>query len=256
MPLVHFKTGLLAGPSPELHFRDYMLPATLPKVPPIFGHQNLYMPRDWGMLGNDRIGDCAVAGAMHCEKIWNKVVCRDVTFTTDDAISDYSALTGYVRGDASTDQGTTIAALSDYWKKIGFRDFNDNRHKIEAYVALDPTNLEHLFAAAYWFDGGVGIAVQIPSSAEAQFLAHQPWSNVHGDKIEGYHFVPLIARLANGNAGVITWGGFQEVELSWLAQNCNQASAFLSIEDMTNGKSPEGFDLNALQEDLETLAIS
>lgn len=248
-----YKTGLLRGPPPELHFRSYLLEHRLPPVPAVFGHQALFPQNDWKLLANDRIGDCTIASSMHCSMLFNKIVGKTVRFTDLDAVDDYSAVSGYVPGDVNTDAGANMIQVCSYWQKTGMRDARNNRHKIVGYLAVDYSRLDRVFTAAYLFDA-VKLGVQIPNSAEKQFVAGRPWSNVAGDEIIGYHDVPLIGRLANGNAVVVTWGASQEVEQSWLEQNLNEVVAIVSTESLTNGKSAEGFDLAALQDDLEMIA--
>ena len=46
----------------DLLFAKYAKPANLPTPPAHFGHETLFPPKAWGMLGNDEWGDCALAG--------------------------------------------------------------------------------------------------------------------------------------------------------------------------------------------------
>ncbi len=239
-----YKTGLLPSPEPPaLQLRTYLLPQHLPAVPAVFGHQNAYPWNAWGMLANDKVGDCAVAGAMHCCMLWNKTHGRDIFFTDRDARGDYYTITG------GEDTGMDMVTAARFWRNSGFRDSQANRHKIAAYMAVDPKNLEHVYTAAYLFDA-VGLGVKITSGAESQFFYGHPWANVPGDKVIAYHYVPLIGRVANGNAIVVTWGRAQEVEQSWLGANLQECIAMVSEEDLMLGKSEEGFDISALLDDL------
>ena len=43
----------------DLLFARYVEPAKLPTPPAQFGHETLFKPKSWGMLGNDEWGDCA-----------------------------------------------------------------------------------------------------------------------------------------------------------------------------------------------------
>ncbi len=239
-----YKTGLLPSPEPPaLQLRSYLLPQRLPAVPAVFGHQDIYPKNAWGMLANDRVGDCTVAGAMHCEMLWNKANGRNIVFTDRDARNDYYTITG------GEDTGIDMVTAARFWRNSGFRDNMANRHKIAAYMAVDAKNLEHVYAAAFLFDA-VGLGVKITSSAEHQFLHGEPWANVPNDSIVAYHYVPLIGRAANGNAVIVTWGAAQEVEQSWLGTNMQECMAMVSEEDLMLGKSEEGFDINALLDDL------
>lgn len=253
MALQKYRCGLVPSPvAPGLRFSTYLMAATLPSIPDTFGHQNLFPRVGYGMLGNDRVGDCTVAGAMHAVMLWNKIAGRNVNFTTLDAIDDYSAISGYRPGDPSTDNGADMVAVAKYWRQTGIRDNTATRHRITAYLGVNVSLLDHVYAAAYLFDA-VGLGVNITSSCEDQFDRGEPWSVVHSDSVEGMHFVPLISKSAAG-LGVVTWGAFQLITEEWLRANLVEVVAYLSEESLTNGKSAEGLDLSALQGDLEAVA--
>src|SRR4029077_17824696 len=87
--------------SRDLRLTSYL--TTLPSPPAIFGFGGLYP--DWGTLGNDKYGDCVFAGADHETMLWNKVRGgHDVLIGAADALSDYSAVTGFDPKDPNTDQ--------------------------------------------------------------------------------------------------------------------------------------------------------
>jgi hypothetical protein len=65
------------------------------------------------------------------------------------------------------------------------------------------------------------------------------------------HYVPLVA--LRGNMVGITWGRFQAIRPSTYAYACEQAIAYVSPEALINGRSPEGFDYQALITDLNAL---
>lgn len=243
-----FKYGLKPSPEPpSLRFGTYLVPKQLPPIPQAFGHYTVIPDSGWRMLANDTLGDCTVAGAMHCVMLWNAIAGINIVFTNADARDDYFAITG------GADDGADMVQVAKYWQKTGFRDDQDSRHYIAAYMAVDHLNPDHYYAASYLF-GAVGLGVQIPSSAQDQFSAGEPWANVPGDSIEGYHYVPLVGRKANGNAVVVTWGAAQEVEQSWLDANLQEVVAMISIEEMVNGTTPEGFNVAALEDDLAVIA--
>jgi hypothetical protein len=232
----------------SLKLSTYLDAAALPDVPKAFGHQDLV--GSFGMLANDRVGDCVWAGAAHETLMWNAEGRRPVVFTDSDVLADYSRVTGYKPSDPSTDQGTDMEVAAKFRRKTGIRSHNGTRHRIAAYLALE--GVEDLAIAAYLF-GSVGIGVQIPSSAMEQFDAGEPWKIVAGDDIEGGHYVPLVGRASNGHFLVVTWGRVQEVTAGWLRKYVDEALVYLSAEALVEGKSPEGFDVKALTADLAAL---
>jgi hypothetical protein len=71
------------------------------------------------MLGNDEFGDCVFAGAGHEHMVWSG---GKMNFTTDNVLSDYSAVTGFLRDDPATDQGTVMLDALNYRRHTGVMD--------------------------------------------------------------------------------------------------------------------------------------
>lgn len=236
--------------SRDLLFGKYTL--ALPSAPAQFGHETLYGPKAWGMLGNDQWGDCAWAGPAHETEILTALGGQPVIFTTQGVLSDYSAGTGFdpnagPSGSNSTDQGSNVRDVLDYRVKTGIVDVGGKRHKIGAYVKLNEKDLSQVLAAAYAFEC-VGLGIQFPGSAMDQFNNGKPWDVVKGAQVEGGHYIPLVAK--RENLEIITWGALQQMTEAFFAAYCDEAWAYISAEDLKAGKSPEGFDLQQLQADL------
>ena len=245
-----FKRGL-TPPRPgavKMKFSAYFKPAELPKRPAEFGHENLV--QQWNMLGNADYGCCAWSGAAHETYLWTAAGSTRAHITTQDVLSDYAACTGFKASDPSTDQGTDMQAAASYRRQTGILDAAGKRHKIGAYVALEPGNTEEILNAA-WLFGAVGIGILIGARQEEQFATKQPWASPVGTD-PGGHYVPLVA-YRGGVARVVTWGGVQPVTMQFLEHQCEQAIAYLSTDMLRGGKSLEGFDLAALQDDLKQL---
>jgi hypothetical protein len=184
--------------------------------------------------------------------LWTTEGGNPAQFTPDNAISDYSAVTGYIPGQPDTDQGTDVRTALLYRQSTGLIDSLSARHKIGAFLALEPGNVDHLLEALYLF-GAVGIGIEVPESAEQQFNAGQPWSVAHGkQQILGGHYVPIVAN--RSNLAVVTWGRLQQMTLQFYKKYCDEAWAILSPEMLKGGLSLEGFDLSALQADLSEVA--
>ena len=192
------------------------------------------------------------AGAAHETMMLAKEAGNTATFNDAAVLSDYGAATGFEISDPSTDQGTDMQEAAAYRRKTGVLDAGGERHTIAAYLALEPSDLTHLYQAAYLF-GAVGIGVQLPQSGLDQFDQRQPWSVVPGSPNEGGHYVPLLGRTAAGLA-VVTWGDIQFMSEAFLMTYCDEAVAYVSQECLVNQKSPEGFDYAALLADLKELA--
>jgi len=227
----------------------------LPAPPEEFGHGDAL--QDYGMLKNDWCGDCVIAGAAHETIVWRKEAHLYYAFDDKCAVGDYSALTGFdpsqtdANGNNPTDQGTDMQQAAEYRRTVGIVDSLGWRHRIVAYMALQPGNVAQLVAATYLFDA-VGVGIRFPASAQAQFEQGIPWSVVPGDPIEGGHYVPCVGR-RNGLLDVITWGALHQMSPEFYQANCDEVVAYLTIENLISGRTPEGFDLAQLQADLAAL---
>jgi hypothetical protein len=228
----------------------------LPKIPAEFGHDRLVTA--YGMLGNDRVGDCVFAGAAHETMLWNREAGRTIAFSDDSVLSDYSAVTGFdpsqtdpVTGENPTDGGTDVQVAASYRRRIGVVDSAGVRHKIGGYVALTPGDPDQLAAAAYIF-GAVGIGIRVPDYAQDEFEAGQPWDTRLGvPNIEGGHYIPIVGR-RNGMFDVVTWGRIQQMTVAFYRRFCDEAIVYLSTEFLSaTGASPEGFNLAQLTADLQ-----
>lgn len=232
-----------------LHYATYRDPTTNVTVPSTFGHQAAV--HDYGMLGNDQYGDCVLAGACHEHMIWTAEHGKPVLFSTFDALSAYEAITGFKPGVPSSDRGTVVLDALNYRRHTGILDTASHRHKIGAFTAIEPGNIQHLLEAAYLF-GAVGIGIQFPDSAMDQFNAGKPWSVAPGATIEGGHYVPVVGATGT-HLLCVTWGRVQAMTHHFAAKYTDEAYALLSAEHLAGGRTIEGFDLAQLTADLAAL---
>lgn len=247
---MRFKLGKTpARPPVGLKFGGVFNAEAPPTPPATFGHQSLMAGGVYGVLGNDSVGDCVLAGAAHETMLWTlEGSAPQAQFTTQGVLSDYSAITGY-NGTEASDQGTDMQVAAAYRKTTGIVDASGVRHKIQGFASLKVGDLLQLSQAAYLF-GAAGVGVQFPSSAEGQFSAGVPWSVVASDTIEGGHYVPLIGRNSAGNYLFVTWGRLQAATPDWVSTYMDEGLCYLSLEMLNaKGVSPEVYDLATLQKD-------
>lgn len=252
------KTGCIlptrAAVSETLKFRDYFKVSNLPQPPKHFGWWDAVLTNAWGMLGNDSVGDCVVARAMHQVIYWNAAQKRTVNFTDANAIAAYSDITGYIPGQADTDQGTDPLTAAKYAQDTGFADAAGVTHKIAGSVTLQTSDLAEL-ALALWLFDGCSICVDLPKSAEDQFSHGQPWSLVPGSPSLGGHDTMGMGINSAGNIVIVTWGALQAIEPAWFKAQNNLLLCYLSLEALdAKGLSRRGYDKDALTADLAEVA--
>lgn len=238
----------LIPPNPEdvqLKLSEFADFSRLPKPPKVFGHG---LDMAWGMLGNNSVGDCVIAGGMHEEMLWAGEVGAVPPFTAQAAIAQYSEITGYSPNIPFSDRGTDMKVAANFRRQIGLKDANGDRHKIDAYLRIDDNDLDHLFTAAFVF-GAVGLGAAITFAAESQFQAGEPWDVRLFAPVKGMHYIPLVGRNSAGHGLIVTWGRLHAVKPEWLRVYVSMALAYISPVPFKDGKTLEGFnrdDLNSI----------
>jgi hypothetical protein len=200
------------------------------------------------MMLNDTLGCCTCADAGHRVMLWTKHGGSMVTPTDADILTAYEAVGGYVPGDPSTDQGAAMTDVFSYCQSTGIAG-----HKINGWVAVDFTNLEHVRQAIYLF-GHLSIGVNLPNSAMDQTNAGQPWDVVADDGgIDGGHDIPIFGYGSEGFT-CVTWGQLQQMGIPWFQRYVEEAYSAVSLDWLNaNGVAPNSLDMAALTADLNAL---
>ena len=251
----NLKLGKLAPKIGPRAFRmaKYMR-AELPAPPDVVNYANGVA--EWGMMGNEKAGDCTCAAAGHMIECWTANAAGvEHPVIDSEVMAAYVAVTG-IEGAAydpltgDNDNGCAIADVLDYWRKTGIGD-----HQIAAHGIVDPTNLFRI-QQALWMFGGLDIGVNMPKSAQAQVGG--VWDiGGDGDNTPGSwggHAIPLVG-YDGEHFTCVTWGALQQMTVEWFSAYCDEAHAVISQEwiDAATAKCPAGFDLDTLLADLQAL---
>jgi hypothetical protein len=254
------KLGRLEAP------KRFGVKALLPK----FGHYTSQLPPppvsqdwtgkivDWGMMDNDKLGNCTCAAVGHTIQGWTLNIGKMITIATAVVDGLYAKSCGYVPGDPSTDQGGNEQDVLGYWQKnpvVG--------HTLDGWSPCKVDNQEQI-KQAIWLTGGLYIAIQLPLTAQKQavwdvVVGAKPWWKFWAkDPSEpgswGGHAVRCMAYLENGRYKVITWGKVMEMTQAFWDKYVVEAYALLSKDwiDQAN-TSPSGFSFEALIADMPDL---
>lgn len=198
----------------------------------------------WQMLGNDTVGDCVIAKTLHQIMAWETVAHAGdpaTSFTTEQAINLYSAVTGYNPADPNSDQGTDPMVMLQYWQNTGVYG-----HKIEGGVSLDISNLAALKAAIYVF-GGVEFDINVPAYV-MNVPAGGSWSNTGGDQtILGGHSI-LACGYGRAGCRIVSWGTTYTADWDFWSQFLIGSTAAVSTDWLkASGRTPgAGLDLQGL----------
>jgi hypothetical protein len=94
---------------------------------------------DFGMMLNDVLGNCTIAGGGHQIQVWTLNTGSMVTVSDSEIRKLYGDFDGYIDGDQSTDNGGVEIDVLNQWRQYTFAG-----HTLLAYADPDPGNLEHI----------------------------------------------------------------------------------------------------------------
>ena len=176
------KLGKLDPKRPSgLHMLAFYQSNPLPPAP-----ESVVVPSvpNWGMLGNDKYGDCTFAGIVHARMANANVLEISEQFPDDTEVEQ--AYLNYTNG---KDVGAVEADLLNYWKN------NDIfGKKLSAFAPTDHADQDELRSVIASY-GLVYVGVQMPGVAQQQFINNQPWALTHtpaDNQIEGGHCVVIV----------------------------------------------------------------
>ena len=220
----------------------YVDPALLPPPPAAFDEATGI--DTWPMYANDRIGDCTTAAAAHMIEAWTAAGRGQAVELPELAVLD--AFEHVKRTDPVTgEEGAVELEVLRYWRKTGI-----GGRRIGAYARV-AVHDHRLVQTAAWLFGGLYIGLQMPLIAQVQRV--WDWTgSLSGPALPGSwggHAVDVV-RYDRHGLTVVTWGRLQELTWSFWGRYCDEAYCILSDDFLKQGKSPNGFDLAALEADL------
>ena len=231
---------------------DFLDKATAWPAVPAQGWEYSPLPFTLDMLGNDVVGDCVIAAAMHYAQIETANTGNPLTPTTALALQTYADITGYdpsqtdANGNNPTDNGTDFEQqLFPYWQKTGIPLLDKNGktvlHTIKGFAALDLTSVAQQRYALRLF-GGKLTGFNCPQSIVGNTTN---WNDPSGP-IAGGHGV---TEPGQGAAGwhTISWGAL--IPGTWAFSQALADEMYIVTTDAwinAQGKSPSGLDLNGL----------
>ena len=212
----------------------------------------------WGMLGNDTVGDCALAGQAHADMLWAaNAEHRQLAITTSMVLGAYSAVTGYDPHDDGpggnpTDRGTALLDALKYWRTLGI-----DRQTIKAFVEVDSGSVENAKLAIDLF-GCLYVGVALPAAVLPEAPGDLPAWTVTPDgtprRRPNPHNGHCVIYAAYDAAGptVVTWGTTVKASWGFHTAYCDELYALLSPVWLRH--DPPGIDVATLTADLELVA--
>ena len=226
----------------SLSLAHYLDREVLPAPPPALD-LSTQVP-EWPMYANDRLGDCTTAAAGHMIEAWTATASGATVEVTEAAVLDaYDAVK--IVDPATGEEGAVELDVLKLWRSGGI-----GGHRIGAFarVARDDRDL---VVTGTWLFGGLYIGLQLPLRAGDQDV--WDWTGrLDGPDAPGSwggHAVDVVA-YDEGGVTVVTWGALKRMTWAFWDRYCDEAWCVLSADYLVAGRSPAGFDLEALRHDL------
>lgn len=230
-----------------LHLARYLTPALPP--PPNQCDWTSKMSFPCGEMLNDQLGDCTCAAAGHAIQLWTANSRAEITVPDSAILSAYEAVSGYVPGNPSSDQGAVELDVLKYWRTTGI-----GGHKLDAFADVSMAALDDrkqtvaLFGCAY-----IGLALPLTAQNQIGKIWDVTDPSLSGDAAPGSwgdHAVIVVAYTPDGWL-VITWGQLQFVTERFMLAYCDEWHAPLSLDWLNkSGVASSGIALPLLTRDL------
>jgi len=197
---------------------------------------------DWGMLGNDSVGDCGVAGLQHG-------FMADATDTdhVEGFPTDQETVSYYLAYTSGQDDGVVLSQYLQYVQQSGYYG-----HTVTAYAPVTVSDIQTLQFAIDAYDFAyTGITVY--SAMQTAFSNGQPWTmQTAAGKVAGGHCIPIVA-YDDQYLYAVTWGAIQKIAYPAWNRIADEAWAVITGEINTAADDGHGINLAALQADLALL---
>jgi len=197
------------------------------KVPREYDFDTTHIGVPTPVFGNDRVGDCVIAGRAHQTLRFELVEQRKVIPITDrDVLKEYFLETG------GPDAGLIVLDSLKRWRKSGWLAAGA-RYFITAFAEIDrgaPSQVKR----TVFTDLGVGLGISLPLTAQKEFEAGKPWATTTGPGSSpgswGGHYVYVTGYTTLGPT-CVTWGQKHRMSWKFFAKYCDEAYAIIDALD-------------------------
>lgn len=228
---------------------------TLPEihVPERFDFDKGKMPIPLQPWGNNRYGDCVIAGeANHVLRLERIEQRRTVPVTNEIVIDRYRQLTGCQTAGDANDTGLVVLDAMRDWRNNGF-PIKARNYKIAAYGELDPHDGRQLRMASYALHG-VHFGLWLPEATQNmgsvwdyQGQTGEAWKPGSW----GGHLVYSKAFDHNGFE-ILTWGEKVHMTNAFVNRYCDEAWAV--VDNLDSWRVKQTLDVAALMEALRQVS--
>lgn len=207
----------------------------------------------WGMMENDKLGDCTCAAVGHI--ILSNTSHRAELVVPPDSkiVKLYEEVTNppFNSENGENDNGAVELDVLNYLQKNKGYPFGKS-HRVLAYMAVNPKNIDHVKKAIFLF-GSVYAGVDLPLTAQEQII----WDTEEGPEATpgswGGHAVPFFG-YDDKHASCVTWGNTKKATWEWFQEYVVECYAVVWCDWVETGRlSPGHFNLEQLLADVKAI---
>jgi hypothetical protein len=208
------------------------------------------------VLGNDTVGDCTCACAVHVQGVCSGNAGKPLATTAAQTLDLYGSITGYTPNDPSTDQGADEVTVLNYLCEQGF----PNGERALGWCTVDATNQQECKAAIEVLEN-LCICLELPDDyLHAQMPSGDGFVwGVAGDPVPANgHCIAVVGYTPEGVV-IDTWGLIGVLSWAALARYCVPTAGgacyalLLASSVSAQGSSPMGASLAQLMADFAAL---
>jgi hypothetical protein len=202
----------------------------------------------WGMMMNDTLGDCTIAGVGHAIQVWTANNGGEQTVPDGTIEQMYSKWDGYVPGNPSTDNGGIELDVLNDWRQQGFAG-----HALVAFADPQVSDLTEIRQSIALF-GGVYIGMGLPITAQNQDVWDVvPRGGANAKKGSwGGHCV-FVCKYDQNTFTCITWGQLKMMTVAFWKKYVDEAHTLFGQDWLNSKGSVPGFDQATLMADLNSI---
>jgi len=252
---------------PHFRLRNY-LKLGIPAPPASVNYASPAQAELGNIYLNDSLGDCVIACLGHLGGVFLGNAGGKLYLTSDQIISLYSAIGGYIPGDPNSDQGADVQTAMNYWMRHGLLPGQKYPHKIKAWMSVDPTNVQEMQTAIWLFENLV-FGLNLPDAWVNPFPSANGFVwDVAGapDQNNGH----CICGVGFGSSGyshkgieIATWGMLGNLTYDAIAKYLPHSAGgelycVLSQEILDKAKltAPAGISWDQLQADFASMGVA
>jgi hypothetical protein len=217
----------------------------------------------FGMMMNDKLGDCTCAGVYHARQIWTANTTNERTESDPTVFTLYEDACGYQPGNPSTDKGGVEQDVLTYIMINGIPLDNGSVDKILAFFEVDFRNIDDVKRCID--DCGVAyIGFNVPYCMFENYDPHQgalPFWRVDPNNTNvimedgnpAGHCVILCAYDEEGPT-CVSWGGKYKMTWDFFTTFTDETYSIVSNDWVTiTGKTPLGMTVDELEQQMEAI---